>query len=176
MIPSLRFFADILPIRLLIPGTWLAAVVIRRLMLASVSLCRVKLSLTAYAWLNTLSAMLWLLSTRFLSWSMYSASAASGLFARYSSMSDRTFVNRLARSRACCRAERSRVSSRLWVDSFSLRRTRLFCLRAEEVRADSDSRSCASLPMTESRYDNRSANPPADETRIRSRYGSDDLF
>ena len=38
MNPSLLFFADILPIKLFNPGTWLAAPVIRRLMLANVSL------------------------------------------------------------------------------------------------------------------------------------------
>jgi hypothetical protein len=40
IIPSLLFFADILPISVLIPGTWLAACVILRLMLAKVSRCR----------------------------------------------------------------------------------------------------------------------------------------
>lgn len=75
IMPSLRFFADILPIKLFKPGTWLAAPVILLLMLAKVSLCNPKLSLTAYAWLSTLSAMLLLLSIRALSSSIYSASA-----------------------------------------------------------------------------------------------------
>ena len=70
MMPSLLFFAEILPIKVLIPGTWLAAMVILRLMLDSVSRCRTKLSLTAYAWLSTLSVMLWLLSMRLRSLSM----------------------------------------------------------------------------------------------------------
>tara|TARA_R110002060_G_scaffold42550_1_gene54005 strand:- start:705 stop:935 length:231 start_codon:yes stop_codon:yes gene_type:complete len=49
IIPSLLFFADILPIRLFKPGTCAAAPVILRLILASVSLCSPKLSFTAYA-------------------------------------------------------------------------------------------------------------------------------
>lgn len=57
IIPSLLFFADILPIRLFNPGTWLAAPVILRLMLARVSLCKPKFSLIAYAWLKTLSVI-----------------------------------------------------------------------------------------------------------------------
>lgn len=95
--------------------------------------------------------MLWLLSMRLRSLSMYSASAASGLLARYSSMSDRTFVRRLALSRACCREPRNRVRSRLWVDSFSRRSDKLFCLRADEVRVVSESSSRASWLMVASR-------------------------
>jgi hypothetical protein len=49
MIPSLRFFAEILPIKLFNPGTCAAAPVILLLMLNRVSLCRPKLSFTAYA-------------------------------------------------------------------------------------------------------------------------------
>lgn len=47
MMPSLRFRAEILPMRELSPGTWLAARVMRRLMLAKVSRCRWKLSWVA---------------------------------------------------------------------------------------------------------------------------------
>lgn len=49
MIPSLLFLADILPIKLFNPGTWLAAPVMRLLMFAKVSLWIPKLSLIAYA-------------------------------------------------------------------------------------------------------------------------------
>lgn len=49
MIPSLRFLADILLMTVLIPGILLAADVILLLMLARVSLCSSRLSLTAYA-------------------------------------------------------------------------------------------------------------------------------
>lgn len=47
MIPSRLFLADILPMSVFIPGIWLAAPVILLLMLANVSLCKPKLSLTA---------------------------------------------------------------------------------------------------------------------------------
>lgn len=47
MIPSLLFFAPIRPIKLLMPGTWLATPTTLRLILAKVSLCAPKLSLTA---------------------------------------------------------------------------------------------------------------------------------
>jgi hypothetical protein len=70
MMPSLLFFDPIRPIRLLIPGTWLAAPTILRLMFASVSLCTPKFSCTAYAWLRTESATLCELSMRFRSSSM----------------------------------------------------------------------------------------------------------
>lgn len=144
MMPSRLFLADILPMMELMPGTLLAARVILRFMLASVSRCMTKLSLTAYAWLRMLSVMLWLLSTRLRSSSMYSASAASGLLARYSLMSDRTLVSRLARSRACCSVDRSRARSRLCEESFSRSSERLFCFRADEVRDASESSSRAS--------------------------------
>lgn len=63
IIPSRLFLADILVIRVLIPGTWLAARVIRRLMCASRSRWDANESCTAYAWLSTLSATSWLRSS-----------------------------------------------------------------------------------------------------------------
>lgn len=153
IIPSLRFRADILPMIVLIPGTWLAASVMRRLMLASVSRWRLKLSLTAYAWLKILSVMLLLLSMRLRSSSMYSASAASGLLARYWLMSSRTLERRFARSRAVWRVERSRVKSRLCAESFSRSSERLFCLRADDVSVDSLSSSLANWAIVDSRWD-----------------------
>ncbi|KAH4001941.1 hypothetical protein HBH98_173050 [Parastagonospora nodorum] len=47
MIPSLLFFDPIRPMRLLMPGTWLAAPTILLLMFASVSRCTLKFSCTA---------------------------------------------------------------------------------------------------------------------------------
>lgn len=140
--PSLLLFAPILPIKPFTPGIWLAAPVIRRLMLANVSLCTPKLSWMAYAWLSTLSAMLLLLSILLLSSSMYSASAADALWEedRYASMSERTLERRFARLRASAMLARNRESSRRWSARISRWRERLFCLRAEEVRVDSESR------------------------------------
>lgn len=81
MIPSRRFLLPILCIKLFIPGICAAAPVILLCILVKLSLCRLKLSFTAYAWLSTESAILWLLSSLLLSSSMYSASAASGFCA-----------------------------------------------------------------------------------------------
>lgn len=144
MIPSLLFFVPIFPIKLLIPGTWLATPTILRLMLASVSLCNPKFSLTAYACASTLSTMLWLLSTRRRSSSMYSASASPGFCDRYASMSLRTFERRLARSRAVEMLFRNRVSSVRCCVSISRCRARLVDFRAEVVASESRRRwSCA---------------------------------
>lgn len=70
MIPSLLFFEPMRVIKLLMPGTWLAAPTILRWMLDNVSLCILKFSFTAYAWLSTESATLWELSMRLRSSSM----------------------------------------------------------------------------------------------------------
>lgn len=70
IIPSLLFLLVMRPMMELMPGTLLAAIVILRLMLANVSLCTMKLSLMAYAWLRTLSVTSLLLSMRFRSSSM----------------------------------------------------------------------------------------------------------
>ena len=51
IIPSLLFLVPILCINPLIPGIWAAAPVILLWMLLRLSLCRLKLSFTAYAWL-----------------------------------------------------------------------------------------------------------------------------
>ena len=64
IIPSLLFFVPILCMSPLIPGICAAAPVILLWILLRLSLCRAKLSFTAYAWLSTESAMLWLLSSR----------------------------------------------------------------------------------------------------------------
>lgn len=92
--------------------------------------------------------MLWLLSMRFRSSSMYSASAASGLFARYVWMSSRTLESKFARFLASCSADRNRPRSRLCSASFSRRSERLFCLRAEDVRLASESKRRASWLTT----------------------------
>ena len=155
IIPSLLFLAEILPISVLIPGTWLAASVMRRLMLASVSRCSAKLSWTAYAWLSTLSATSWLRSSRARSPSMYSASASAGLAARYAEMSSRTLPSRLARSRASCSVARSRERSRRWSDSLSRSSARLFCLSADEVSVASESSRRPSWAITPSRWGGR---------------------
>ena len=148
--PSLLFFAPILPIKLLIPGTWLAAPTILLLMLASVSLCIRKLSFTAYAWLSTLSAMLCELSIRLRSSSMYSASAVSGFADRYASMSDRTFDKRFALLRASEMVDFKRAKSRRWSDNISRWRARLFCFTAD--CPDSESRRRESWPTSASLY------------------------
>jgi hypothetical protein len=70
IMPSLLFFVPIRAIKLLMPGTWLAALTILLLTLANVSLCILKFSLTAYAWLRTESATLCELSIRFRSSNM----------------------------------------------------------------------------------------------------------
>ena len=70
IIPSLLFLVPILCMSPLIPGICAAAPVILLWMLLRLSLCNAKLSFTAYAWLSTESAMLWLLSSRRLSSSM----------------------------------------------------------------------------------------------------------
>lgn len=77
-------------------------------------------------------------------------------------MSERTLVRRLARSRACWRVDRSRARSRLWPESFSRRRERLFCFSADEVRVASESRRRASWSMTVSRW-GRTGLTPVDE-------------
>lgn len=82
---------------------------------------------------------------------MYSFSAASGLFARYSLMSSRTLPRRLDRSRASLRLDRRRARSRRWLARVSRRSDRLFCLTAEDVRAASESNSRASWVIVESR-------------------------
>jgi hypothetical protein len=137
MIPSLRRFELILPIRLLMPGIWLAAPVILLLMLAKVSRWNPKFSFTAYAWLRTLSAILWLLSMRLRSSSMYSASAADGFDALYASMSERTLERRFALLRASVRDDFRRDSSRRWSCKISRWRARLFCLTADMVGSES---------------------------------------
>jgi hypothetical protein len=140
IIPSLLFFVPILPMRLLMPGTWLAAPTILRLMFASDSRCTLKFSWTAYAWLSTESATLCELSMRRRSSSMYSASAWPGFEDRYASMSDRTLVRRFARFRASVMVDLRRRSSRRWSESISRCRERLFCFTAEDECASESSR------------------------------------
>lgn len=67
-------------------------------------------------------------------------------------MSERTWERRCWRSRDSEMEARRRLSSRLWSWSTSRWRERLFCLSADEVRADSESRRRVSCAIRASRW------------------------
>lgn len=139
MMPSLRLLVPILEIKPFTPGICAAAEVIRRLILASVSLCMPKFSLIEYACANTPSITLWLWSSRPRSCSMYSASASAGFELRKASMSERTFARRCCRSRASEIDDLSRRSSWRCSVRSSRWRERLFCFSVDVLNAFSES-------------------------------------
>lgn len=137
MMLSLFFLVLILDIIVLIPGIWLAAYITLLLMFPNMARWFAKLSLIAYAWLKTLSAMLCELSSRFRSFSKYSASSREAEWNW--SISFLTFERRLARSLAEWILFLIRWNSLLWSVRTSLCRTRFWSFAAEEFTADSDS-------------------------------------
>ena len=148
-----RFFLVLIfEIIVLMPGIWFAACITRLLMFPSMALWSAKFWLIAYAWLNTLSAMLCELSSLFRSSSKYSASSR---VAEWNwSISFLTLERRLARSRAEWRLFLRRWNSLLCSVRTSLWRTRFWSLAADEFTADSDSRVRERDETTVSRYGN----------------------